>query len=150
MRSADLSASVLGGVVIFGALELGSRIQNVRTAITPSVWLDLLSFVLALVLVRFVFGAAFRKGPGSIRAFFAFVVMLLVLPLLAGVIGGALDVTLAGSWGIPTVARSVVTVTPVNVLLAFMIELPFFALPAVIAVTVLLLAVAGRARGRRF
>ena len=144
MRLPDLLAATGAGAVIFGAVELGSRVQNVRAGITPSVWLDLLSFVVAVITVRFVFGAAFRKGPGSLRAFFAFVTMLLIMPLLAGVSGGVLDVTLAGAWDSPTAARSVFTVTPINVLLTFMIELPFFALPATVAGTVALLLAGGR------
>lgn len=121
--------------------------MGVRTAITPSVWLDALVYAFAAVLVRLLLAPLFSrlKGLGVILGALIFTVLF---ALVAGIVGGIVDVTAAGSWGVPGMRTGAFTVTPVNVLLTFGLELWMVALPAAFLGGVVLAAASPRRPAR--
>lgn len=135
--------AVIVGLAIFGVIELTGTNMGVRTAITPSIWLDALVFGLSALLVRWLLSPLFRRarGGGIIGGAILFVILFAVV---TGLLGGIADLTAGGGWGSPSQLRGAFTITPVNVLLTFVLELWFVALPAAFVGAVVLFAATGR------
>lgn len=147
MRGLDWLLAVIVGLAIFGAIELGGASLGVRAAITPEVWLDALVYALSAVLVRLVLTPAFRRarGFGIILGAIGFTALFAVV---TGIVGGIVELTAMGGWGVPSLRTGAFTVTPVNVLLTFGLELWMVALPATFIGGLFLFAARGHS-GRR-
>lgn len=134
------------GVLIFAAVEIASQQLGVRSAITAWWWLDAISYSLGALLVRFILAPLFRRGRGFIRSLVALLLFVILFPLATGLLGGLLDLTVSGGWDSAGLVRGAFTVTPVNVLLTFALELWFVALPATVIAALVLLFSAPAAR----
>ena len=125
------------GLVGFAAIELSGVLLGMMTALTPWVWLDALSYGLGTLLLALAFAPLFRRarGAGVVGAVVLF--LLLYAPLVA-VIAGALELTVAGGWGLSGLVRSAFIAGPANLIVTFVLELPFVAVPLGIVAALLL------------
>lgn len=124
MKALDALIAAAVGVAVFAAVDVGGQQFGVRTAITPEIWLDGLVYALGALLVRWMLAPLFRGA----RGFTTILTAILFVPVFAVVtalVGGIADLTLGGG-----TTQSAFTVTPVNVLLTFFMELWFVAVPA--------------------
>lgn len=134
--------AVIVGLAVFGAVEIGGANAGVRTAITASIWLDALVYGLSALLVRWILSPVFRRARGGaiLGGSLLFVVLF---ALVTGLVGGIVDLTASGGWGSSSQLRGAFTVTPINVLLTFALELWFVALPAAFVGAIFLFASTG-------
>jgi hypothetical protein len=135
------------GLVGFAAIEASGVLLGMMTALTPFVWLDAVAYALGTLLLGLAFAPLFRRarGVGVAGAVVAF--LLLYAPLVA-VIAGVLDLTVGGGWGLPGLVRSAFIAGPVNLIVTFVLELPFVALPlGIVAALLLWRRARGGARG---
>ena len=143
MRPAYLGLALALGLIGFAAVEFAGRARGTLTAITPYLWLDGAVYALSAVLLALVFFGPFRRA----RAVWTFVPVLgfvLLFAPLAGVLGAAAELTLDGSWGVPSLVESAFVHAPINLIYALTLDVGVVAVPLGIAVAGLL---AWRARG---
>ena len=147
MKARDALFAALAGLAIFGIIEVTASTLGVRTAITASVWLDAFVYALSAVIVRWLLTPVFRRARagGLLGGSLLFVVLF---ALVVGLVGGISDLTAGGGWGTQSMLRGAFTVTPINVLLTFFVELWFAALPAAFAAGLFLFAATGRGSRR--
>lgn len=125
MKALDALIAAAIGVAIFAAVEVGGQQFGVRTAITPAIWLDGLVYALGALLVRWMLAPLFRRARGGFTVILTAVLFVPVFAVVTALVGGIADLTLGGG-----TTQSAFTVTPVNVLLTFFMELWFVAVPA--------------------
>ena len=124
MKPLDALLSIIVGLAIFAAVEVGGTQFGVRTAITPEIWLDGGVYALGALLTRWGFAPLFRRARGAAIILGA-VLFTMVFPVVTGLVGGLADLSLGGG-----TTQSAFTVTPINTILTFGLELWFVALPA--------------------
>lgn len=147
MNAGQALLALIVGALIFAAVEIASQQFGIRSAITAWWWLDAAAYALGALLVRLILAPLFRRGRGTVRMVLAALLFLLLFPLATGLLGGLLDQTFSGGWGSAGLVRGAFTVTPVNVLLTFALELWFVAVPATLIGVLILLFGAPRTRG---
>lgn len=147
MKARDALLAIVVGLAIFGIIEFTGANLGIRTAITASIWLDALVYAISALTVRWMLSPLFRRARGGaiLGGSLLFVVLF---ALVTGLLGGIADLTADGGWGTPSLLRGAFTVTPINVLLTFAVELWFAAVPAAFAGGLFLFAATGGA-GRR-
>ncbi len=147
MNGAQALLAIVVGALIFAAVEVASQQLGLFTAITAWWWLDAIAYGLGALLVRLILSPLFRRSAGAAAKVFAVLLFLILFPLATGLLGGLLDLTVGGGWGSAGLVRGAFTVTPINVLMAFALELWFVAVPAtVIGALVLLFSAPARRR----
>jgi hypothetical protein len=133
----------------FAAIEAAGARAGVWTALTPSALLDAIVYVLTGLLVALLFAPLFRRAPGW-RAPFAILGYVLLFAPLAGALAGAIELSLTGTWGVPTMVTSAFLYTPLNLIYTYVLDLPIVALPMGVASAALLWWLArGAGRVRR-
>lgn len=140
MKAAQAVLAFIVGVLIFAAVEVASQQLGVRSAITASLWLDAVAYGLGSLLVRLILSPLFRRGRSMAAGVLAVLLFLILFPLATGLLGGLLDLSVSAGWDSPGLVRGAFTVTPINVLLTFALELWFVAVPAAVIGAIILLA----------
>lgn len=135
----------LVGAVGFAAIELTGRAVGVRTAMTPSLWLDGAAFALAAMMLAALYNRAWAQG-GLARRVGAAVAYVALYPLLTAVLAGLAELTFLGGWGYAGFIREALIAGPINLLATFTVELGFVALPLGVVGVILLVVTARRQR----
>ena len=131
--SAAYGLAALGlGLLGFAAIEAAGRVFGVRTAMGPSLWLDAAAFALTTLLLAAIFAPLLRRARGWRTALVVIGFMLLYAPL-TGLLAGALDLTVSGTWAQPSLLRGALIATPINLIVTFTLDLAFVALPLGVA-----------------
>lgn len=129
------------GVVGFAAIEIGGTTTGAITGMTRSVLLDAVAYGVGTLLVAALL-APLLRGAG-VLAFVGVALLFLVLYVPAvALVAGIAELTLTGTWGVEGLVRSAFITTPINLMLTFVLELPFIAVPLGVAVVVVLWRVA--------
>lgn len=129
--------AVLLGLLGAAAIEVAGRSVGVRTALTPSFALDAAAYALATLVLAALFAGAFRRSRGWRSVLAALAFLLLFAPLTAAV-AGAIDLSVGGWWGESGMVRGAFIAGPLNLIVTFVLDLPFVALPlGVVSVLVL-------------
>ena len=137
MSRAYLVAAALLGLIGFAAIEVAGQSVGVRTALGPSLALDAAAYALATLALAALFAGPFRGARGWRAVLAGAAFMLLLAPLIAA-LAGALDLTLGGWWGEPSMVRGAFIATPLNLIATFTLELGYVALPlGIVSVVVL-------------
>ena len=129
--------AVLLGLLGAAAIEVAGRSLGVRTALTPSFALDAAAYALATLLLAALFAGAFRHARGWRSGLAALAFLLLFAPLAAA-LAGAIDLSVGGWWGESGMVRGAFIAGPLNLIVTFVLDLPFVALPlGIVSVVVL-------------
>jgi hypothetical protein len=145
MRISYAALAVALGLLGFAAIEVTGAALGLITAITRSAWLDGFAYTLGTLLLALAFAPLFRRARGAGAAGAITLFLLLYAPLVA-VIAGVLELTVTRAWGFPGLVRSAFVAGPVNLILTFVLELWFVAVPLGIASASLLRWQARRTR----
>jgi hypothetical protein len=130
------------GAAGFAAVEVAGRARGVRTALSSSLIVDLLAYVLAAALLAALYRAAWQAGRA--RRIGAALAHVALFPFLAAALAGVAELTLRGGWAYPGEIRTAFVAGPVNLLATFTVELGWLALPAAALATGVLIAAARR------
>jgi len=129
------------GVIGFAAIEIGGTTTGAITGMTHSLLLDAAAFGLGTLLVAMLLAPLLRRA--GILAFVGVTLLFLVLYVPAvALLAGIAELTLSGTWGVDGLVRSAFITTPINLMLTFVLELPFIAVPLGVAVVLVLWRVA--------
>jgi len=128
------------GAVGFAVIEGAGRALGVRTAMTPSLWLDGAAFALAGMGLAALYVQAWSRG-GWARRVGAALAYVALFPFVTALLGGLAELTFLGGWGYGGFIREALLAGPINLLATFTLELGVVALPlGVVSVTLLLIA----------
>lgn len=129
--------AVLLGLLGAAAIEVAGRSVGVRTALTPSFALDAAAYALATLLLAALFAGALRRSRGW-RAVLAGLAFVLLFAPLTAALAGAIDLSVGGWWGERSMLRGAFIAGPLNLIVTFVLDLPYVALPlAFVSVVVL-------------
>jgi hypothetical protein len=129
--------AILVGLVGFAGVELAGMATGTITAITRSVWLDAVSYALGTLLLGVAFAPLFRRAAGVAVVGVVVAFLLLYAPLVAA-LAGVLELTVTGAWGFQGLVRSAFIASPINLVMTFVLEVWFVAVPlGVLSVLVL-------------
>ena len=128
MRLTYPVVAILVGLVGFAGVEAAGMATGTITAITRSVWLDAVSYALGTLLLGLAFAPLFRRASGVAVVGVVVAFLLPYAPLVAA-LAGALELTVTGAWGYQGLVRSAFIASPINLIMTFVLEVWFVAVP---------------------
>jgi hypothetical protein len=143
MTPRALLAAFLVGLVGFVAVEFAAQTLGVITALTPSLIADALIYALTTVLLYRWLAPSLRRTRGLGLLLYPLLLLLLFAPV-AGLLGGAVSLTLAGQWGDGALVASALGLGPLNLMVALTVEVGVVALPLGLGSVALLTVLARR------